>query len=339
LKESAPLARPVPFPLRHKLGLFALGALLTLAAVGGVGVQQFVLLRTDGNRLLEESRELALANDLDAHFESIGLMLEVFDRNADAPKPRSFLRTQIADVRTILQEMNVAPGEDPSRHQHQAEELAMTRTLDERLQRLDERVEQRDARSATLDLAEIEEMRVLGARLEEEAREEAEHADHDLDDRSRNAVRAMVITVGLAMLGLGAMLVMVLRTVVRPLRALERRAMALGRWPARGTPSRTAWPPRRASSCARRATPTSACWQPAWRTRSTTRSRPSPPAPRECSAASSAALWSGRRRWSTSARSRPRPTGRATSRSACWRSPARRPRRPRASSCWRCSRS
>ena len=223
------MGRSVPFPLRRKLALFACGVLLILVAVCGVGVHQFVVLRTDGNRLLEESRELALANDLDAHFESIGRVLELFDRNADAPKPRSFLRQQIVDVRAILHEFNDAPGEDPSRHEHQAEELAMTRALDERLRQMDERIEQRDARSAARDLAEIEEMRELGAALEEEAREEATHAEHDLDHRSRNAVRALLIAVGLATLGFGALLVLVLRTVVRPLRALERRAVALGR--------------------------------------------------------------------------------------------------------------
>jgi signal transduction histidine kinase len=223
------LDRPVSFPLRRKLGLFALGLLVILASVSGVGVHQFVGLRTDAKRLLEESRELALANDLDAHFESIGLLLEVFDVGTEAARPREFLRMQIGDVLEILGEMEDAPGEDPSRRGHQAEEVALTRSLGERLRALDERVSAGVAGPLPLDAAEVAEMRVAGAELEEEAREEAERAEHDLRERTRTAIQSMVITVVLATLGLVAMLFLVLRTVVRPLRALERSAVALGR--------------------------------------------------------------------------------------------------------------
>jgi signal transduction histidine kinase len=223
------LERPVSFPLRRKLGLFALGLLLILASVCAVGVHQFVGLRTDGRRLLEESRELALANDLDAHFESIGLLLELLQGHGDAPELRRFLQVQIRDVRAILREMNDPPGEDPSRRRHQAEELVLTRSLDQRLGLLDERLEARDAEELPLDAAGVEELRTTGARLEEEAREEAERAENDLHERTRGAVRAMLTTVGLASLGLLAMLLLVLRQVVRPLRALERSAVALGR--------------------------------------------------------------------------------------------------------------
>jgi signal transduction histidine kinase len=223
------LERPVSFPLRRKLGLFALGLFVILASVCGVGIHQFMALRTDARRLLEESRELALANDLDAHFESIGLLLELFDVDAAKPQPHEFLHMQIADVRAILHEMNDAPGEDPSRSRHQAEELELTRSLDARLASLDERAEAGTLGPLPLDEAGVREMRELGSELEEEAREEAEHAERDLRERSRSAVNVMLITVGLAALGLAAMLFVVLRTVVRPLRALERRAEALGR--------------------------------------------------------------------------------------------------------------
>jgi signal transduction histidine kinase len=229
MTESRPLRRTVPFSLRRKLLLFALGLLLLLSSVCAVGVYQFDRLRTDGRRLLEESRELALANDLDAHFESIGLLLDVLATPAGSGRPRDFLQRQIDDVLTILRDMDDAPGEDPSRHGHQAEELELTRAIQRRLSALRTSIETGTSAGLALDDADLAELRARGAALEQEAREEAELAEHDLRDRSRSAVRTMLVTVALAVLGLFAMLFLVLRTVVRPLRALERRAEALGR--------------------------------------------------------------------------------------------------------------
>ncbi len=228
MTQSRALEHPLSFPLRRKLGLFALGLLCILATVCGVGIHQFIALHTDARRLLEESRELALANDLDAHFESIGLLLNLIDAKAQPSPPHEFLHMQIRDVRAILREMSDAPGEDPSRRPHQAEELELTRSLEQHLQALDERVEAGATGPLPLDEAGVREMRTLGAGLEQEAREEAEHAERDLSDRSRRAVQVMLVTVGLATIGLMAMLLLVLRTVVRPLRLLERRAVALG---------------------------------------------------------------------------------------------------------------
>jgi signal transduction histidine kinase len=125
--------------------------------------------------------------------------------------------------------MNDAPGEDPSRSGHQAEELELSRELERRLRALDRSVDRPDTNPAPLDAAHVAEMRTLGMQLEAEASEEAAHAERDLRERSRRALRVMLITSGLATLGLVAMLLLVLRTVVRPLRALERRAEALGR--------------------------------------------------------------------------------------------------------------
>jgi signal transduction histidine kinase len=236
MTESTALESVVPFPLRRKLGLFALALFLLLGAVCAVGVHQFVALRTDGNRLLEESRELALANDLDAHFESIGLLLGILAEARDPDVPRAFLQQQIGDVRAILHEMDDAPGEDPSRTRHQIEELELTRALDARLVELGERVEKQRKGELTLEPTTVAGLRKTGEKLEEEAREEAEHAERDLRDRTRNAVRVLLITVGLATLGFLGLLALVLRLVVRPLRRLERRAEALGRGDFRSGP-------------------------------------------------------------------------------------------------------
>ncbi len=228
-----PLDRAVPFPLGRKLGLLSLGLVLLLAGVCGVGIHQLLSIRTDARRLLEESRELAVANDLDAHFESIGMLMQVAGAGTEADLSREYLLTQVADVRGFLQRMESGPagGEDPSRAGHQAEEVELARSLGKRLDLLERRVlagHAADAGIAAEDHAGIEAMREVGGKLEDEALEEAEHAEHDLRQRTRSAVNIMLVTVGIAGLGLLATLLLVLHTVVRPLRLLKQHADAVG---------------------------------------------------------------------------------------------------------------
>jgi HAMP domain-containing protein len=157
-------------------------------------------------------------------------LLAVLEVTDEAPQPRAFARMQIGDVQEILADMDEGPeyGEDPSRSEHQREELELTKSLRQRMDMLAARVEAHTVGEELLDPASVSQLREIGARLEEEAREEAEHAERDLSDRSRSAVRVMLVSVGVAIIGLVAMLFLVLHTVVRPLRALERRAVALG---------------------------------------------------------------------------------------------------------------
>jgi signal transduction histidine kinase len=226
----AALERPVAFPLRRKLGLLSVGLVALLAAVCGVGIHQLVAIRKDAKRLLEESRELALANDLDAHFESIGILMQLVDSAGESDMTRDYLVMQIEDVREILRAMDAGPAgaQDPSRAQHQAEELAMTGALDRRLAALEQRLINRTGDIPDEDHAAVGAMRAQGTALEEEALEEAELAERDLAHRSRSAVKVMLGTVAVAGLGLLATLAFVLRTVVRPLRLLKLRADAVG---------------------------------------------------------------------------------------------------------------
>jgi signal transduction histidine kinase len=229
------LDRAVPFPLRRKLGLLSLGLVILLAGVCGVGVHQLLSIRTDASRLLEESHELAVANDLDAHFESMGMLLRLVDSAlAEEELPREYMQEQIADVREFLRRMESGPegGEDPSRPGHQAEEVQLSRALGARLDELERRIapgRASDAGIAVQDHASIAEMRKVGQEIEDEALDEAEHAEHDLRLRTRSAVNIMLVTLGIAGLGLLAMLLLVLRTVVRPLRMLEQHAYAVGK--------------------------------------------------------------------------------------------------------------
>lgn len=230
MTESTPLQRSVPFPLGRKLLLFSVGMLALIAGVSAVGVSQLVSIRTDARRQLEEWRELALANDLDAHFESIGVLLEVVaDAPGGAPGVREMLVTQATDVRAILKEMEVgSKGEDPSDESHQAAEFALTQQLDQRMQRLVAAVKNGQVKDVP-ELYDVQKMRGLAMKLREEAMEEAGEAEQDLRTRSRDAVRTMLFSVALAALGLTTISILVLRSVVRPLRSLKERADAVGR--------------------------------------------------------------------------------------------------------------
>ncbi|MSR62105.1 MAG: HAMP domain-containing histidine kinase [Planctomycetes bacterium] len=224
------MERSVPFPLRRKLGLFALGLVLLLAAASVVGILQLAAIRTDAKRLLEESRELALAHDLDAHFESIGILLKLVDADIQGSLAREYLQMQMRDMYQFLRELDAGPqGEiDPSRASHQAEERQLTAMLRERLKALEEHV--KVARSAVTDVdrASVQDMAAQGKELENEGLEEAEHAHRDLEKRSQHALTIMLATVGVAIVGLLATLWFVLRTVVQPLRLLKERADAVG---------------------------------------------------------------------------------------------------------------
>ena len=230
MTRSRFLDRGVSFSLSRKLGLLFVGLLLLLSSVCGVVIHQLVAMRADARRLLEESRELALTNDLDAHFESIGVLLRLVEFEG-APMVREQLLIQIQDVRAILDEMNAGPehGGDPSRVEHQAEELELTHALEQRLSALEQRIVTRSAPIDEVDHLQIQEMRESGRKLEAEASEEAQHAERDLRSRSGRAARVMLATVVLAALGLGVTLVVAWRSVVRPLRELRRRALAMGR--------------------------------------------------------------------------------------------------------------
>ena len=232
MTESLPVTRSVPFPLGRKLVMASLAVLVLLSGVCAVGVHELLLLRNDGRRLLEESRELALANDIDAHFESLEILLEiVHDRPEGETHAKTMLLTQIDDVRAILAEMDEGPedNKDPSEAEHQAEELALTNTLRTRLDFLTTVVRERANEIGPEHIQDIEEMRLIGFELEEEADGEAGEAASDLREHSREAVRVMLITIFLAALGLAGISLLVQRSVVRPMRLLKERADAVGR--------------------------------------------------------------------------------------------------------------
>jgi len=218
------------FSLNKKLGLLYLGVLALLAGVCAVVVLQLVSMREDADRLLEESRELALAKDLDAHFESIDMLLRLRTSNPEDEVVHDLLETQLADVRAILTEMDAGPehGDDPSRLEHQNEELELTGTIQRGLRVLDKRIDSPSELDAE-EHAMVARMRQVGQELRRETDEEAEHATDDLRARSRRAVRTMAWTVVLVALALSATLLLVLRAVVFPLRALRQRAEAVAR--------------------------------------------------------------------------------------------------------------
>jgi len=230
MTESRTVERIASFPLRRKLGFFALGLFFLLVLVCSVGIQQLLSLQTDGRRLLEETRELALANDLEAHFDLIGLLLTSGQSSQEEDR-REELLVLVQESRDLLGRVDRGPegGEDPSRETHQENERELTKRIAQQLNVLEDRIHLSRKGSLHVDTAGIEALRSTGKELKAAATGETDLADANLRSSSGNAVRVMLVTVLLAVLGMLAMLLLVLRTVVRPIAALRLRAEALGR--------------------------------------------------------------------------------------------------------------
>ncbi len=222
----------VRFSLSRKLGLLYMALVLLLAGVWASIVFQLVHIRTDARRLLEESREVALTSDLDAQLESIDALLRLLDA---APQGTSIvtdqLRLRMNQVQTLLARMDAGPegAQDPSRLEHQAEELELTGTLRRKLRELALDLRSRSGEMDATERELVSQMRIAGRALTEEARGETEGAADDLRERARSAVRAMGWTVAAMTLALAGTLFLALRAVILPLRALQARADALGR--------------------------------------------------------------------------------------------------------------
>jgi HAMP domain-containing protein len=151
-------------------------------------------------------------------------------RHPDDQVVLGLLTTQLGDVLALLSEMNAGPEghADPSRAEHQEEELSMTRAVDEDLRRLGERVRTPEGLDAD-EHAMVERMRIDGpsaqrrggrggrARGRRSARSRtARRTDPGLDRGRRRGVP------------LGALL-LALRAIVLPLKALQKHTEALGR--------------------------------------------------------------------------------------------------------------
>jgi signal transduction histidine kinase len=215
----------------YQLGAVCLLVVALLGVVCAVVLRSLEGMRTDSRRLLEETDEHALTSSVLVQID----MLEAwFAAGAGAPggegQRLAHARALVGSIQQALPRLEGDPEKDPSREEHEDVEeenaLGLTRHLTEFLAALEAEGQGQDAGTAAEHLAAA---RALAAHLHEETQNESRAANRDLVARGRYARGMMIATVGCAGLTLAGTFLYVLRSVVRPLRELQRGVEGLGK--------------------------------------------------------------------------------------------------------------
>jgi signal transduction histidine kinase len=209
-----------------KLGIvFGLIALLVLLIDGVVAIEvhQMIL---NGERVLEEQREEALAGDLHDALE--GIQRHVRQRGPNADPDETEVLALVARAEQACADLVRGPGDrDPSEKEHQAREMLVFADLGPALALLRAAIDARSPRAEVMPL--LETARALAATVYGETSGEASESAVDLKRRGR-AMRRVVATWSLSALAvLGGGFWLVRRTIVDPVRKLEAGARRLGR--------------------------------------------------------------------------------------------------------------
>lgn len=229
-RESRRLRRSIT--LRRRFGAYYLLLVALLSCVCIAVVINLGRMRRDAARLLEETREHALAAEIQGKIQVLDATLG----KADAPWERppadiERARALIQDVKHALVRLD-GRAEDPSRVEHQAREdrlSAQVVTDFDRLSVLLSRTVSTDAGSANDEAdAILKHAQAFAASLDEETRREAQRADADLTAHGTSTRRVMIATVVAVSMALCAGFVHVLRTVLAPLRVVRAGADRFG---------------------------------------------------------------------------------------------------------------
>ncbi len=219
--------RPTPLlSIGTRLGAVfgVLVALLTALCL--IVVLHLRSIRDDAGRLLEESREASLASRLLVLVQTFEEQLE-FGADAPAPAVQKSLSSRLDAIRSILASLAGGPRDhvDPSRTEHQVEEIRLLATIETELAAVETAVSDPTRLHGAKLLAQARE---LAAILAEETHSEAQTANDDLLMHTSAAVTALVIAVAAAAIALCAALWFVWRGVVMPIRDLRDATLRLG---------------------------------------------------------------------------------------------------------------
>ncbi|MBK9385323.1 MAG: HAMP domain-containing protein [Planctomycetes bacterium] len=221
------------FTIGRKLGLVFLLLVALLGLVCLVVVLQLRAMQHDAERVFEESEEEGYSQRLLSELETLEVELEDMrehhgGRSAEAQAQAERVKERVAAVLETARRFEEGPEDraDPSRDEHQQEELRIVYALRDELLRVQLEVMQEP--HAEL-LRHVERARRFARVLYEEMREEAGEADRDLLERRRTATWIMIGTLIAITAALLFVLWLVRFVIVAPLRTLQRRAEALGR--------------------------------------------------------------------------------------------------------------
>jgi two-component system NtrC family sensor kinase len=217
------------FTLGRKLGLVFLGLVGLLGIVCVVVVLQLRAMQRDAERVFEESEEEGYSQRLLSEIETLEVELEgVHEPGRPAAGGAERVRARVAGMLSTVRRFEEGPAgrEDPSRDEHQLEEMRIVHALRDELASVESEVGEQP--HAEL-LRHVDRARRFARVLYEEMREEAAEADRDLLERRSTATSIMVGTLVAITAALLGVLWLVRFVVVAPMKMLQRRAEALGR--------------------------------------------------------------------------------------------------------------
>ncbi len=184
-------------------------------------------MRTDSERVLEETRELVIATGLTSDIGSLRPIVAAGER-PDPHELKAARETVAAAVETL--DHLHAPVNDPSREEHQEAENRIAVSVRADVVELGSLLETLDVPADAARAGELlEHARHYASVLAAETRNETHLAHADLSERATTTRTVLVATSIAAALVLGFALLLVFRTVVRPLRIVRKGAERFGR--------------------------------------------------------------------------------------------------------------
>ncbi len=224
--QAAPPQHPPRGGLRIELLLAFLPLAAALFGAGLLAMLHVQRLHTDVLRMFEENREVALVRSVSRELTGVSDWLQ--RPGIDQPSVRELVA---ADVRQHMERaaasiaMLSEGGRDPSRPEHQTEEATLQQGLAAAIVALNDEFARRGPAAELLPgLQRLQtSVQVLLAEVE------AEHqkVGLDLDQRSSDMGRLVLLLAGCSALTLGALLLWFVRRVLLPLRLLDRGAALL----------------------------------------------------------------------------------------------------------------
>ncbi len=221
-----------PLTLGRRFGVYYLLLVALLSCVCIAVVIYLGRMRRDAARVLEETREHALATEILVKLQALDAMLARNDAPWELP-PADLERAQglLQEIRRAFERLDGRAG-DPSRAQHQAREERLGLRVVTNLDRLSSILAGSDPRGPGNAGEEMDailgDAQAFASSLDAETRREALRADGDLMAHGATTRQVMIATVVVLTLALCAGFVHVLRTVVAPLRVVRAGADRFG---------------------------------------------------------------------------------------------------------------
>ncbi len=187
-------------------------------------------IRLDADRLLEETRESALANKLLTRIEALSAMVEGAREEPGRSRLDTIADGQILEARELLDGLDDTPHDrDPSRVEHQRTESSLMSDVGRGLDAIEAWLADDPAASQVNVLEAIERSRRRAAVLADETRQESALVHSDIERRMGNTRRYVAAALSVIALVGASGLLLVFRTVLAPIKALRESALRLRR--------------------------------------------------------------------------------------------------------------